>query len=504
MPNGAPTRVLIADPNPAFATMMQQVLQESGQFEVAVVGTGAEAVSAFSKASYDLAILESILEDFSLRDIVSVLRARHPNLSIMVFPSSGEDISHLDLQGTLTKPFYIPDLQSTIEEALAKPVGGVAPLPRSALKAAPSGPTPPRIPTGPVVRRTPNLPPAPGWLEDASQARRILTGINGETSALAALITRKGHPAPLISVSGLSDSQVSELAAFIVEASAAGGSQTRFVRLADGGADYLIYSTAPAADIVLSMTYPADTPLTAVRKQAKRATELLLRPSIADEIEGLAGGVQVDAMQGGLSERGIWTPAPGPTTATPETPVQLSRDGSTADSGVEQPQRSVEQPQHSTRPAPDVPFTLQPVPAPDARRTPHGLYALSYTFLIIPQLPHTQLVGNLKQKLVEWIKRLALAHDWRINALSVEPGHVEISLDCAPTEAPATAIRTLVEKTSAQIFADFPRLAEEHAKRPGAFWAGGYYVIVPGRRLSTEEIISFVEHQRREQMGGRE
>jgi putative transposase len=488
MPNGTPMRVLIADSNPAFATMMQQVLQESGQFEVAMVGTGAEAVSAFSKTSYDLAILESTLDDFSLRDIVSVLRARQPNLPIMVFPSSGEDISHLDLQGTLSKPFYIPDLQNLIEEALAKPVGGVTPAPRPSVKPASSAPTPPRPPAT-LVRRTPNLPPAPAWLEDEAGAKRILGGITGDSSALAAVVTRRGHHAPLTTASGLSESQVSELANFIAEASSEGGSQTRFIRL-ESGADYLIYSTVPAADVVLSLAYPADTPLTIVRKQAKRATEMLLRPTIADEVESLAGSAPVDTMTMREAPLTGWT-APG------STPGQPSRDWSTADSGFEPPQRS-------TRPIPDIPFTLQPVPIPNARRTPHGLYALSYTFLIIPQLPHTQLVGDLKHKLEEWIKRLALAHDWRINALSVEPDHVEISLDCAPTEAPANAIRAIVEKTSAQIFADFPRLAEEHARRPGAFWASGYYVIVPGRRLSTEEIIAFVEHQRREQVGERE
>lgn len=495
MPDGAPTRVLIADPNPAFATMMQQVLQEGGQFEVAVVGTGAEAVGAFSKASYDLAILESVLDDFSLSDIVSVLRARQPNLPIVVFPSSSEDIAQLDLQGALSKPFYIPDLQSLIEEALAKPVGGVAPAPRPEARPGPvaSVPTPPRLPTGTLTRRTQPLPTAPTWLDDETEAKRILSGINGESAALATLVTRKGTPTPLISVGGLSEGQVSELVAFIADSAATGGSQTRFIRLASG-ADVLIYSTVPAADIVLSMTYPADTPLTTVRKQAKRAIEMLLRPTIADEIEGLAGSVQVDTMTvPELPPGATWMPS---ATTPVEIQVRPSRDGSTADS-------SEEQVHHSTRPAPEAPFTLQPVPVPNARRTPHGLYALSYTFLIIPQLPHTELAGDLKQKLLEWIKRLALAHDWRINALSVEPGHLEISLDCAPTEAPANALRTIVEKTSAQIFADFPRLAEEHAKRPGAFWAGGYYVIVPGRRLSIEEIVSFVEHQRREQMGGR-
>ncbi|MEK7787048.1 MAG: hypothetical protein AAB658_16720, partial [Chloroflexota bacterium] len=59
----------------------------------------------------------------------------------------------------------------------------------------------------------------------------------------------------------------------------------------------------------------------------------------------------------------------------------------------------------------------------------------------------------------------------------------------------------IIERTSEKILAEFPRLAEEHARRPGSFWAASYYVVVPGRKLSVDEIARFVEYQRKEQGG---
>ena len=53
--------------------------------------------------------------------------------------------------------------------------------------------------------------------------------------------------------------------------------------------------------------------------------------------------------------------------------------------------------------------------------------------------------------------------------------------------------------TAEKVMAEFPRLANEHASRAASFWAQGYYVIAPGRRLSADEIARFVDYERGEQ-----
>jgi putative transposase len=146
---------------------------------------------------------------------------------------------------------------------------------------------------------------------------------------------------------------------------------------------------------------------------------------------------------------------------------------------------------------------LPPAPLPNIRRTPHGLYDLSYTFLFLPRLPHITLSGDLKARLEQWLISLADTHDWDATTIKINEDHVEVSLNCAPADSPERVIKTILTETSDKILEEYPRLAAAHAKRPGAFWASGYYVVTPGRRLAPEEVTAFVEYQRREQSGGK-
>jgi putative transposase len=328
-------------------------------------------------------------------------------------------------------------------------------------------------------------------LNDVSRAAQYLTGLTLESSAAAALLMRGQQ---LIAYAGQFDKERAEELSRIVadywikDGSGAQAAQARFIRLSSG-ADYLVYSTLAAAEVVLSMAFQAETPLSMIRKQAKRATEALFKSGAADDAPPMVDTVQEPTQAGG-------PPAVIPAWAVPPPaePERPAADGSTADSTKSIASR------FAAAPTPDA-FTLQAVPFPDVRRTPHGLYALSYTFLFIPKLQHIQLTGDLKERLDEWIRRLAAAHDWRVETLTIEPTHVEASLDCSPSESPENVIRVIIERTSEKILAEFPRLAEEHARRPGSFWADSYYVVVPGRHLSADEIVRFVEYQRKEQGG---
>jgi putative transposase len=496
-----PLNLLIADPNTAFATMIQQALEETTRFKVTVVGAGGDAISAFSKGAYDLAILESYFDDFSLRDLITVLRARQSSLPIMIIESPGVNTSGLDLQGTLTRPFYLPDLERLIDEALKRPVNGITPrarpktgpLPPQVAAASAASPAPNIAPT-PITRRSAPPPPAPAWLNDVSRAAQYLTGLTLESSAAAALLMRGQQ---LIAYAGQFDKERAEELSRIVadhwikDGSGAQAAQARFIRLSSG-ADYLVYSTLAAAEVVLSMAFQAETPLSMIRKQAKRATEALFKSGASeDDAPPMVDTVQEPMQAGGppaISPIPAWAVPP------PAEPERAAAGWSTADSTKSIASR------FAAAPTPDA-FTLQAVPFPDVRRTPHGLYALSYTFLFIPKLQHIQLTGDLKERLDEWIHRLAAAHDWRVETLTIEPTHAEASLDCSPTESPENVIRVILERTSEKILAEFPRLAEEHARRPGSFWAASYYVVVPGRKLSAGEIARFVEYQRNEQSG---
>ncbi|HKZ69896.1 MAG TPA: IS200/IS605 family transposase, partial [Anaerolineales bacterium] len=373
------------------------------------------------------------------------------------------------------------------------------------------------------------------------------------------------------------------------------GAQVRFIRLTSG-ADYLVYSTLAATGVVLSMAFQAETPLGQIRKQAKRATEVMLKtpaveapaaaqptplpppitdfpppaeiqpasqepileqlllnnsaPTAENEITEPIASVPAETVD--LQARPPFLIEDGPPsidwTAPATTPVRpLSKAGPLPDWATAAPSQPATEPDYSSlsslftsddpaianpretsdieiEPIPDEAaltqlsnsilqlerqalveqpplLELAPAPLPHIRRTPHSLYDLSYTFLLIPRLSTTSLTGDLKTRLEHWLAMLADAYDWQAQSIHVELDHVEVSLACPPADSPEKIARGLMHETSDKIFAEFPRLAADHAKRPGAFWSSAYYVITPARRLAPEEVTAFVEYQRREQGG---
>jgi REP element-mobilizing transposase RayT len=918
--------------------MIQQVLEETRRFHATVVNSGAQAIEAVSRATFDIALVESALEDLSLRDLVAALRLTQPSMAVVVILPFGEQTlpdaaKFFDVQGILSKPLYIPDLQSQIEEALTRPVNGATP-PRAV------APAPPAKQPGPAVEipaaRSPAArrpAPPPAWLEDVNRAAQYLTTLTLESSAEAALLMRGQH---LIAFAGQGgQAEADELsravaASWAKDGDSGQGAQVRFLRLSDG-ADYLVYSTLAAQDVVLSMAFKAETPLGQIRKQAKRATSALFAapaapepptspapaanapeapappptapssapalsigsagsgsqagpalsakltetltpaappapvatpqpaaphsppaadgpappatpgpmnspaltgstfakpattappsaaadrlakttplsydpalyesillaesapprpapsvnilsrppatetpavsrpdsapPSAAHEISrmytkrlpplpdfapdilgfldppgypdaasappaepdlgtkplaepnldtkplaelgeshtppdavhlpaasvlppALAEGSanQTDVLQAWANlyrtdipapvieppapfDRGtLSTPAPveslpsflapdqavrpavvdkrlPPSAVEPaDKPASLEKLPATADHDSDDrpaavdplqpaaaaqqdwsalPSSALAEPAAPTRestpvalpdwrnlpprlptdlplvpapaeaqtdtgpltlpavdtsepageeeetqvnwaampptePLPDLPdwvpagsdllareilgpaqaepeveplpdaeslealslqlrqlerqsvveqptlLDLAPAPWPHIRRTPHGLYDLSYSFIFVPRLGHVNLSGDLKARLEHWLISLAEVHEWEATTIAVESDHVELSLKCPPADSPERIMKTILVETSDKILAEYPRLAGAHAKRPASFWASGYYVVTPGRRFIPEEVRAYVEYQRREQSG---
>lgn len=277
--------------------MIQQVLEETGRFHATVVGSAAQALEAASRAVFDAALIEAAVADLALPDLVTALRLNQPVLTVVVVLPFGEDslpasARSLDIQAVLTKPLYIPDLQAQIEGALAKPVNGVVPPVRAPAPSAPKPPAPtPAAPPPAAPKAAPSKRPAPppAWLEDVNRAAQYLTGLTLESSAEAALLMRGQR---LIAFAGQGGQAEAEELSRMVAASWARdsesgqGSQARFLRLSNG-ADYLVYSTLAAEDVVLSMAFQAETPLGQIRKQAKRATTALFAtPADASAIPG--------------------------------------------------------------------------------------------------------------------------------------------------------------------------------------------------------------------------
>ncbi|MFQ5409401.1 MAG: IS200/IS605 family transposase [Anaerolineales bacterium] len=509
--------VLVADPNEAFATMIKQVLEETGNFVVVPTASGEAALAAASLQSFDMAILETELDDMAVDALVASLRETNAMIAVMLIPPLGEEtppeFAHLDVQGYLPKPFFVPELEPRIEAALNRPVGGVTPAPRKLPPARAAEPQ--TIAKSAPARNRSELPPTPPWLQDVNKAARYLTTLSLESAAEASLLTRGQQ---LYAYAGhFPREEVEELARIVADnwtrEPNAQGALVRFVQMPNGQ-DHLLYSTQAAADLVLSMIFQAETPLGMIRKQARRVAEALLtKPELGDagpaKTVTLAEEAQAESKLVG-GERIDTGPAPVPApdrqSADAAPPAFIEVDVAEGEPALEpavEPFMAAER-DAEVEPAPEEPAAAEPEPVPadapalqGAYGTHYGLYLLSYTFVWLPKFPHVQLRGDIVESLDRWMRHLALAYDWRVEDLDIQPEFVQLVIACAPSDPPEKVVQTMMRTTSHNIMNDFPRLAEEHPA--GSFWAPGYYVIAPGRLLDADEIARYIEYQRREQ-----
>lgn len=148
--------ILIIDSDRAFATALQEQLRTEGGLEARVALGSVEAIQALQEHDFDLTILDMGLDTDEFDDdeiraqaalaLIPQIRATRPEMRLMLIPLMGEelpvDTAEMDIQGTLSKPFFVDDLLSRLESALALPPPRTAPSPATP---RPS-PTPHRTP----------------------------------------------------------------------------------------------------------------------------------------------------------------------------------------------------------------------------------------------------------------------------------------------------------------------------------------------------------------------
>ncbi len=251
-------RILIVDPNEAFATLLQQEIDGVENISADVVLSGKEALQATAAADYTMAIVDMGLPDLPAAQLVRALRQEHPDLRLMVIPLEGEEVpaelADVPIQGTLPKPFFLPELPERIRQALSRPLA--APAQAEAEKA------PARAPAGEAV---------PGVLP-------LMSRLAQEVGAEAVLLIRGGE---LVAQTGrMSENGVAALTSLVADAWRAstrvaqilGKEQLRFEQSIEG-AEYLLYSLAITEDLILSVVVAGKVPLGMIRHRAKETAE---------------------------------------------------------------------------------------------------------------------------------------------------------------------------------------------------------------------------------------
>lgn len=272
--------ILIVDSNVGFATMLQESLEQEGEYQATVAHKGSEALEIASDEAFDLAIVDLGIEaddDLDGATVARRLRQKQRNLRLMLIPFEGdvlsEEVADLDVQSVLPKPFFLPDLPGLIEGALTQPMAevaepGAAPQPGAA--AQPEE----------VVEHATGIERGEVPYAGSPDVVRELEDLAREINAEAVLLTHGGEI--LVRVGQLSTEMASQLAQ-ITRASyessnriaeVLGRERQRFEQSVEGG-EYMLYSVSVAEDVILSAALPAGVALGIVRHRAKTAVKRL-------------------------------------------------------------------------------------------------------------------------------------------------------------------------------------------------------------------------------------
>lgn len=509
--------ILIISPSSGFGELIRQALEEAGDFAIALEATVEEARQRLRRRTFDLCILDADVGELSLPDTWNHIRQVQPNLRLLLLSPdlslSEAVLERLSPAGVLNKPFYMPDLLSTVfqllsvrersvDEADGKPVADVTPPPAATV-----------------------LGGTPGWLEDVDRAAQHLTRLSLESAAQASLILRGDR---LWAYAGeLSQPAVDELVHAVADywATDGGSDLVRFIRLGASGGEYMLYATGLDQEFILSLAFDARTPFSEIRSQASHLARSLgnihqdrmIPAAPPDPVRGPEDSHRIPG------PREPQTPDPGHADSpgaelwldqafagqetTPADPpddpsVPHTRVGRLAPRAGEGPEDrgmgASGENAESGNPAQDpaVPADVQPGGPPSLLLHPvsPAVHHLEYSCLLIPRLPQHQLHGDLATRLEEWIPRIGLSYGWRLIRLIVQVDRLGWIASLSPEHSPAWMVRCVREETSRRIFASFPALRDENPSED--FWAPGYLIVSSAEWPSTQVVNAFVNRTR--------
>ena len=396
------------------------------------------------------------------------------------------------------------------------------------------------------------------WLGDVTRAAQHLTRLTLESSAQAALITRKNT---LWAYAGqLSQEAAKELATTVTRHwdGQRGSDLLRFVRLEATKAEHMLYATRLADDVVLALVFDAETPFSTIRMQAGQLVNRLSSPGLTEALEPVdrqdqepvsseaptqyvdEGDNEFDPDFPNIANILIDVPPSSPsvkstnspleqtgTRPSPSRPGKYSRESSPAvhvdellisnrnnDQTIEHVVKDIDATMPSkSRRRPETPIRRPATGELDETR-PHsitevagrvmlepitpGLYNLPYACLLIPRFTSHYLTGDISDRLSEWLPQICIAFGWRLEYLAVRPEYVQWVVNVPPSASPGYLMRIMRQQTSEKIFTEFPRMKKENPS--GDFWAPGY-LIMGGTQPHPPQLVKDYIKQTRTRQG---
>ncbi|MBN1995297.1 MAG: response regulator [Anaerolineae bacterium] len=301
----AAPNILVIDSDEGFGNMLKEGLQNSGHYRAKCVHTGSNALEAVIEEPFDLVIIDMDLADMSPLTLVQAIREAKSGMRIMMIPLMGQDlpdqVKSLDINGVLTKPFFVGDLPDLINQAL-----GRRPPPPPIFPGAPGSPatqTPPPPTKAPQTAGEKEDPPPAIADEEGSmpaiaavpqetirflranesEILRLLDDLNVEVRAEAILLIAGRE---LIAQAGMLDrDHCEELTLLVAQSSQAAAQAARFLGEQGGsfiqslheGEAYRLYTLTLGERILLSLALSSNVPLGMIRHQCRQVAEQLSR-----------------------------------------------------------------------------------------------------------------------------------------------------------------------------------------------------------------------------------
>lgn len=508
------TQVLVIDSNREFAILLRQSLEESGSYQVSLAASGKDALELADDHAYDLAIVDLDLQDFEGADLLGRLRSLQPDIKIVAIPMGGmdnlPDHEQLDIDGVLSKPFYLPDLPQILQNAIKQ----------SEAPEQPSQESQPEVQASPPDR--PQLSPElPEHLQSAAGASDALQQAVTACDARLALLLQAGKPVASSGEAG--SAQLRQLAAAVPDLAAQkkSGVVARFLRLGEDGPDELLYATAIAGQMDLALLFPPEVPFGTARRQAEAARRRLFDPTSESETQASAAAAEEPDTPPAATAAELphdWHPESELSSAQRAMIDEWAElNPPDADPGPE-PAQASNQPTRQALPQDWVPrerppearlefleqvdvSTTQPVPTPAAdgslaKPMQEASYHLPFTAVLVPRFPEHQLTGALARQVREWTRRLCVAWDWRADEIEVQADALRLRVSLIPESAPAKAIERLRDDLSARILEHYPQFDSDLPS--GRFWARAY-LLTAGEPPPEAQIRGFIDHTRRAQ-----
>ena len=131
------------------------------------------------------------------------------------------------------------------------------------------------------------------------------------------------------------------------------------------------------------------------------------------------------------------------------------------------------------------------------KRTKHAVYDIKYHLVWIPKYRKDILTKEIKNRIAELFKEIAIVYEFEIDTMEIMEDHVHLFLSAPPKYAPSKIVEILKSCSSKVIFKEYPRLKDRFWG--GEFWSDGYFVRTVGDKVTSEIIRRYIQYQHNEE-----